>query len=443
MLFIVVTALVCSLQTADLSAHFLFIRINPQAEAGRSVEVFFSELAAAGDPRFITKVAPTTLVMQTQPGEFKPLAVERGVDRLRGALPVNGPVSVDGMLLYGVLKREVPFRLEYYPKSMSGDAEALNAMKANSSRPVEIVPHFDGETVTLTLLQNGKPVPHAKFTTVDDDLANEELEADASGKAVFKPGSPGHYCIYAKVVVNEGGELDGTKYTEVRLFPTLAFHWPLVRTEADPEAVKLFQDAVATRAVWHNFPGFTAAIEGSAAGRSFTGTATVAADGAVTLKIDEETSADWVKEQLGSIVMHRRAESESQPPTLYFSDRETSHPLGRLLTFVGGQFASSYRVQDGQIREVNRNFGEQNMTITVLENTKNAEDKFLPHLYNVQYWNAADGKLSKSQTVENRWQRVGDFDLPTLATMTEASSSGVLIKTLRLSEHKLLTAAPK
>ena len=39
------------------SAHFLFVRICPPAEGGRAVEAYFSELAAAGDPRFIDKVA--------------------------------------------------------------------------------------------------------------------------------------------------------------------------------------------------------------------------------------------------------------------------------------------------------------------------------------------------------------------------------------------------
>jgi hypothetical protein len=50
------TALVLTALFAPCSparAHFLFIRINEPAEAGRTVEVFFSEKADAGDPRFI------------------------------------------------------------------------------------------------------------------------------------------------------------------------------------------------------------------------------------------------------------------------------------------------------------------------------------------------------------------------------------------------------
>ena len=77
-------------------AHFLFIRINEPAEAGRTVEVFFSEKADAGDPRLVAKVAAATLTLQSAPGKFQPLAVRQGSDRLRASLPASGPASVTG-----------------------------------------------------------------------------------------------------------------------------------------------------------------------------------------------------------------------------------------------------------------------------------------------------------------------------------------------------------
>ena len=40
-----------SLTASPARAHFLFIHIGPFAEAGRAAEVYFSELAEAGDPR--------------------------------------------------------------------------------------------------------------------------------------------------------------------------------------------------------------------------------------------------------------------------------------------------------------------------------------------------------------------------------------------------------
>ena len=69
------------------------------------------------------------------------------------------------------------------------------------------------------------------------------------------------------------------------------------------------------------------------------------------------------------------AYGEGPPPVLNFADRDTAHPLGRLLIFEGGKFASSYRVKDDQLLVVNRHLGKLNMTIMVLDNKRTAEGK--------------------------------------------------------------------
>src|SRR3954464_3503522 len=93
--FLLCVAAFCGLG-GDAKAHFLFIRIGPAAEAGRSAEVYFSEQAEAGDPRVVEKVAGTRLWAQSAPGTFEPLKVTQGVDRLRAPLPGSGSVAVVG-----------------------------------------------------------------------------------------------------------------------------------------------------------------------------------------------------------------------------------------------------------------------------------------------------------------------------------------------------------
>jgi len=151
----------------------------------------------------------------------------------------------------------------------------------------------------------------------------------------------------------------------------------------------------------------------------------------------------WVVDQLESIVLHRNA--RPQPPSgkrsrpvLHFGDGEDDHPLGRLLIFEGGQFASSYRVKNKELTVVNRNLGRLNMTITVLDNEKNREGLLLPRNYTVQYWNADTGELRRTETVQDRWQRVGLFDLPALHTVTTASGSGLSVRSFTLSKWQLL-----
>ncbi len=430
--------LLVTLVAAQAQAHFLFIRIGPHAEAGRGVEVFFSERAEAGDAFFVPRIAHTKLWMQETPGKFQSLDVRQATDRLRAFLPSRGAVSVVGECEYGVVQRDVAFLLQYYPKAIAGDATKINAMQARPSIPLEIMPRIDGKKITFTVLHQGKPLPNTKLTTVDDDLVNEELTTDKSGQVTWSPEPGGHYCVYTSHILKEAGKKDDRSYVEIRRFATIAFHWPLVRDGADPEAVAMFQKAIAARAAWKSFPGFTANIEGSVDGRFFTGKVQIDKEGSVDMKLDEETASEWVESQLGSIVLHRMASSGGPPPVLRFADQDVANPLGRLLTFVGGTFASSYRVRDNQIMVVNRNIGKQNFTITVLDNTRNQDNQYLPRSYVVRYWDAQTGKLDRTQTVLNRWQRVGTLDLPSELVQISSSAAGLTTRSFQLSNHKLL-----
>ena len=433
--------LACWSQPTEVKAHFLFIRIGHPAEAGRAVEVYFSERAEAGDPRFVPKVAHTRLWMQMAPGRFQPLEVQSLRDRLRAHLPADGAVSVVGDCQYGVLQREVPFLLQYFPKALAGEPAELNRLKPRPEIPLEITALVKDDGLTLTVLKGGKPLPEATFTTVNDGLVNEELKADKTGRVTWKPPAAGNYCVYTRLDLAEPGELDGRKYTEIRRFATLAFSWPLVRSGADPRAVAMFERAVAARASWENFPGFTAEIDGTIDGRQFSGSVDIGGDGTVKLDIDEDAAGEWVNDRLESIVMHRQARSSSGRggPVLRFADDQEDHPLGRLLTFVGGDFASSYRVQDDLITVVNRDLDRQVITITVLATQRNADAKILPSVYTVQYWDADDGKLLRTQTVQSRWRRTAAWDLPAELTVTTASSMGLAVRSFRLSSHRLLS----
>jgi hypothetical protein len=426
------------------------------AESGRSAEVYFSEQAEAGDPRFVDKIAGTSLWLQSRPGKFEPLAVRKGTDRLSAHVPAGGTIAVVGACTYGVLGRpnQTAFLLRHYPKAIAGKPDELNAFKrfeassgaASQSIPLEIMPTFENGRVRLVALRDGKPLPGLVFTTVASDLTNVEITAGADGSAAWTPPAPGSYSVYVKDVIKQPGEHNGKRYDEIREFATLAFTWPLDRRDADAEAVALFEKAVATRAAWQDFPGFTAKVAGTVEGRAFSGKVTVSADGTVKVEVDDDAASGWLEDQLGSITMHRlpdndRGSSSERPrPVLRFADNEEDHPFGRLLTFQGGRFASSYRVKDEQIRVVNRQMGKQNMTITVLDNTPNAEGKFLPHSYLVHYWDAATGKLNRVETVLEQWSRIGKWDLPLTHTVATSSDAGLSTRSVSLSGHAMLGA---
>jgi hypothetical protein len=429
------------------SAHFLFIRITPPAEGGRAAEVFFSDRAEAGDPTFIDKIAHTKLWAQAAPGSFQPLSVRAATDRLRALVPGTTSLAVIGACDYGVLTRKTPFLLRYFPKALVGTAENLNRMQPSDKLPLEITAHITDDGIRLVALREGKPLPGAEFlTAATGQTKSPVLKADDHGAALWKPAGPGTYSLYTSFVSKTPGTRNGKEYEEVRDFATLAFTWPLSIKAPDAAAVKLFQEALAARAHWQGFPGFSAHVTGHMEGRAFSGEATVNADGRVTAAIADEGAQTWVQGQLESIVLHRGAGSNARStgkadPPVRFADADSHHPLGRLLVFESGRFASSYRVRDKQIMVVNRHMGKENMTITVLDNDRTPDGRFLPRSYTVQYWNASTGALKRTETIQERWLRVDAWDLPAAHTLTIASGTGLATRSFMLSRHQVLRPA--
>lgn len=428
---------VALLSAESARAHFLFIRILPAAEAGRFAEVYFSDRADAGDARFIDKIASTRLWVQAKPGHFTALEPQKAPDRLRAAVPAGGSVAVIGELTYGVLGKQ-PFLLKHYPKAVAGRLDDIGAFQPKPEVPFEIQLRPKDDGLEFIALGSGKPSADAKFTAVGADLKDHKFSADGQGRAVWKPSAPGQYAVYTSRTLKEKGVYQKEKYDEIREFATIAFTWPLEQKGADPKAVALFQEALAARASWSDFPGFSAEVKANADGRAWKGTATISAKGDVALTMEDDVVAPWVKEQLESLAMHRIARTADKAPVLRFADQDADHVLGRLLVFEGGSFASSYRVKDRQIVVVNRALGKVNMTITVLDNDVNADKKFLPRSYTVQYWSAADGQLQRTETIQNRWARVGSWDLPTQLTVLTASGAGQGVKSMTFSQHRLL-----
>lgn len=213
--------------------------------------------------------------------------------------------------------------------------------------------------------------------------------------------------------------------------------------QEDPAASKLLAEARAARAHWERFPGFTADIEINFDGQLARGKATVLANGRVGLeRLDPEKEA-WARRVLGTTIAHRLDESASRHTPCAFVDQELRHPLGRAIRVLNDELHSSYRIRDQQILEVNRTTPEGRFTISVLENRKNAEGKYLPITFVVSYF---DGQgLSQSEVHQQTWQRLDRFDLPVTTTVVSTrkldapalAKKAYAVQTLTLSNHQL------
>ena len=56
----------------------------------------------------------------------------------------------------------------------------------------------------------------------------------------------------------------------------------------------------------------------------------------------------------------------------------------------------------------------------------------------VTYWDGESGRLTKSETFQDHWTRVGAWDLPASHTASTASDGGMSIRTVSFSGHTLV-----
>ncbi len=210
------------------------------------------------------------------------------------------------------------------------------------------------------------------------------------------------------------------------------------RPKADPEATRLFTEARAARALWKDFPGFSADAEVNLDGKVSRGKVRVDRAGKVTFENLDHPAEAWAKGILTADVGHR-LDAGSESPSCSFADDEANHPLGRAVVVIGDSMGSNYRIRERQIVVVNRKAGKTRFSITLLESRFNKEGKYLPGSFIVHHWDADTGELRRTDSYNHTWKRVDAFDLP-VSTRVVTTSREVSARSLTLSNHKLAAA---
>jgi len=443
------TALVLALALTARPArgHFLFFLPAASDAKGPGVRLVFSDNLEPGEPKLLDKVKHTEVFEVGPDGQAAALKTQPGKDCFEVPLTGDGPRVVAGVCRYGVLKRGEgePFLLCYYPKTFVRATPRDDLwFRACERLPLEIVPIKELRTVRV--LWQGKPLAEAEVTAwMPGQEKTSEGKTDKEGRFILPDTGPvtaGVYAVSARHVEKKAGEHDGKKYAEVRHYASLTFEGPRAGApgaapKADPAATKLLADALAARANWIDFPGFKADLEINIDGKVFKTPVTVSAKGEVELKCADEDAGRWARRQLASLVDHRLGASGPTPPCAFADDNE-HHPLGRAITVLDSESHSSYRIRDRQVIVVNRTMQGSRFSIVVLENVTNAEGKFLPGCYVVNYWDGKTDALKRSDAHHDSWKRVGAFDLPTELVVLSAGEGTTETRSLKLSNHQLL-----
>jgi Protein of unknown function (DUF3386) len=453
--------------TSLARAHFIWI--VPDKD-GKSVQVVFSDTPKPDDPKLLAKIAKTEVFAPSGRDKLVTLKWTEGKEGYQVIVPNAGAGAIAAVCNYGVVEKgkAEPFLLKYHAIALVQPIPGLRG--ADISRPPGMdlsVAFAYGRTeageITLRFVVDfrGKPLTDAEVSLVPADGATKEVKSveGYANLGLLKDLKPGVYGIRVRHVEAKEGELDGKKYKEVRHYATFTFRVAGAEKgaaadppNADPAATKLLAEARAARALWKDFPGFSADIEVNFDGKAAKGKVHVSPEGKVKCEGLDKDYESWVRRQLGSIVDHRMDSGSPRDTPCTFTDDVKDHPLGRSIRVLNDELHSSYRIRGKEIVVVNRTMKDRRFTITVLESMTNAEGKYLTTSYVVDYWNLESGELLHNDAFTQTWVRVGKFDLPGLTRLIGASREkpagaaggdaepGYSAKSLNLTNHKLLEA---
>lgn len=446
------TAMVVALGVSAANAHFIWIELKPAGDA-QQARVYFGEEASPGESHLIGKVAHTKLWLRTPSGEPQELkaAAGQGAEEavLSAGCPSSDAASLEATCDYGIYERGPSgLLLQYYAKHLGGDwARHADKLARTSRLKLDIVPQQEAAELKLQVLYNGQPAPGGEVVVVDPAGEAHEFQADKEGRVVAPTPAGGRYAVRAAHIEPAAtGERNGKKFAQTWHYCTLTLDVPgtgkssklTASKSSDPSALEALTRARDGRSLWNDFPGFSTTLTVTDGGKQITGKATIDANGTVELDMPKSPVADWVEEQLNSLVQHRMPDGEVAQGQVTYSDEDTSHPLGRKIDLGDPSLQSAYRLKDDVIMEVNRSMGPMRFTISVLEIVRNAENKYLPRSFTMNFFDAKTGELRTGLAYWNDWQRVGKFDLPKTITEVAAKKGGASTRQIAFSDVKLL-----
>lgn len=429
---------------ASAEAHFIWLVVDEAGAETPAVRLFFGEGPEPGEAFLVDRMKPAEVHALTAEGDRR-LVLENATepDAETGAMAASWgetrPQAAVASLRYGVFTRgDSSMLLNYYSKYLDATPEAISKLAKSERLALDVVPHRNEDgTIWVEVFFQGKPVEGAQVVDCDP-LGETTLEPQAGKSHAFTWGQPkpGLRALRVRLSQDEAGEENGQPYSKILHYHTLVMRVPDAKPEGE-SANDLLGEARDNRATWANFPGFTATIRASSGEGQGEGTISVTKDGEVTITGMPKEIDERVGRTMRSMIGHRLADSNTDTAG-EFGDAVTTHPLGRLIGVEGDAMGSSYRVQDGVMRQVNRTMGQGKFTISVLDVYRNPENKTLPKLYTVSFWNA-DGTLRNTNTIRDEWTRVGSIDLPTLHLRVEAGKEGIDALQIEMSDHKLLS----
>jgi hypothetical protein len=205
-----------------------------------------------------------------------------------------------------------------------------------------------------------------------------------------------------------------------------------------PSAEERLRAAHASVYRWPSgFTGFTADLTVDGAGEVLAGRLTVAPGGEheVTFDVEETSLAEWAREELGMMVVHRTPLRFEDADGRFALRCEGDDGAGHRI-HVDDPLASSYLIDEaGRILEISRSPGTTRFTICILDAVPAPGGTWLSRVFSVSYWDAGRG-LDRVQVFRDEYAMGRDAMLPASRRVITAHDAGVETRSIALHGHR-------
>lgn len=218
---------------AIVSAHFVWLHVEPGHPDGPVVHIRFSEEASTNEPALLGRLQGIQLWQLSPGGEPSPLTTRQVHDTLVASLlSGNTDVVIIADHDLGVLdKGGSTFRLRYAAKTGPAvTSPAWSQIEASQKLPLDVTATQDGEAIVIKATWQGVPAVGNEVVVLSSTGVEQRGVTDEAGQFRCKIEERGEASIRVRHIDATAGELNGKAYPETRYYTTLTL--PLGNVES-------------------------------------------------------------------------------------------------------------------------------------------------------------------------------------------------------------------
>lgn len=149
-------------------------------------------------------------------------------------------------------------------------------------------------------------------------------------------------------------------------------------------------------------------------------------------------SDEHFKWELASMVGHHwHLPFEEAEGGMGLSLERRENPLGRVVKVEDG-LDSKYRVQGGQVTQIERRFKDLRFSINIQQRDFTGDGRTLPVHFCVVYWSVDGGRLVRTDIYRDGYKKVEGIHLPLSRRIITADDSGSTTRQILFRDHELL-----